>query len=870
MTALALCALMFCVAIIAPVVGVGQVEGVAADEITMTVGTLQDPGTLNPFSMTLSMAYTISFLMYDTLNSVEPDLSSGPQLAREWYHDDTGTIWYYNLSQDSYWHDNVQVTAEDVAFTFNLIKDNKDTCALWIDYLANITETVAVDDFTVRVTTEVPKATMLSLNVPILPKHIWENIPVDKLDMADYWNTQYFPTGPVGSGPFILDEYVRDDFIRMLTYTNYSIDSADFDILLYKVYTDDTSMINALNSGDLDVATSVPTDAWDATLAADDIDGQAVKALSLFELGVNCMPKDLRENFNQASENLEMNNVAVRQAIAMCVNKEYIVTTILNNLAEPGSSLIPTATDTWHYDVPAEEVWNFDIDAANTLLDSAGYTADEDGDGIRENASNGVELDLIFYYRNDVTVADQLAAEEIATSLEQAGILATPQGITESTLYTYWYQARYDLYIWAWDTDVDPSFMLSVMTTDQIPDDPTDWTAWSDCFYANPYYDQLFIKQQNTVDEDERQAVIFEMQQILYRDCPYIVLWYPFGLYAYRTDVFYNFPDMTTYPGKTPGSMWFFFDVMIIGGNTAPYDVDAGEDRTVMEGTELSFVGSAADVETPTELTFEWTFVEPDLTESVLTGATVDYTFENIGEVAVTLTVADPEGLEMSDELTVTVIEVPEDAGWINGFVKDPSEAPLASVSITNGVLSVTTDEDGFYNLTASEGTYTVNASLAGYGSSEADVDVVVNETVWQNFTLDVSVGAVEGHVYDAVTGDGVANASVKLVGTTKMVLTDDAGYYTFEQITPGSYTLNVTKTGYESNQTTIEIVAGETALGDMNLEPEVNPSGGGISGTTLAIIGVVIAAAIAGVVAVTMMKRKKAAQPPEPPPPTQ
>jgi peptide/nickel transport system substrate-binding protein len=861
---------MFCVALFAPAARDGVANAAAQDEITMTVGTLQDPGTLNPFSMTLSMSYTISFLMYDTLNSVEPDLSSGSQLAASWEHDDTGMVWTYYLVQDAYWHDDEQVTAEDVAFTFNLILDNRDTCALWIDYLSNVTLVEAVDEYTVRITTEVPKATMLSINIPILPEHIWSLIPVDKLDTVDYWNALYFPNGPVGSGPFILDEYVKDDFIRMLTNTNYHIDVADFDILLYKVYTDDTSMINALNSGELTVATGVPTDAWDATLAGTDIDGQAVKALSLFELGVNCMPEDLRENFNQASDNLEMNNPAVRQAIAMCVNKNYIVTTILSGLAEEGSSLIPTATDQWHYDVPAEEVWEYDLDAANLLLDSAGYTADEDGDGIRENDTTGVELDLIFYYRNDVTVADQLAAEEIYNSLLEVGIRAEPQGITESTLYTYWYQARYDLYIWAWDTDVDPSFMLSVMTTDQIPDDPQDWTAWSDCFYSNPYYDQLFIDQQNAVDFEDRQAIIFEMQQILYRDCPYIVLWYPYGLYAYRTDVFYNYPDMVANPGMTPGSMWFFFEVMVIGENTAPYDVYAGEDSTVIVGTEMSFVGAASDVETPTELTYEWTFVEPDLTESTLTGETVDYLFENVGDVTVTLTVSDPDGLQSSDELVVTVVEAPENSGWINGYVRDADSQPLESASVTNGVYTVTSNETGFYNLTAVEGSYTVNASLTGFGLASADVDVVAGQTVWQNFTLSASVGSVEGHIYDAVTGDPVAGASVKLVDTTKLVLTDDEGYYSLEQLAPGSYTLNVSKSGYLSNETEIDIVAGEATVQDMNLETEApgdDDDGGGISGTTLAIIGLLVVVVVAAAVALMLMRRKKAAGPPEPPP---
>ncbi len=867
--ALAMCAIMVSMAIAGPILFVAPQNAAAADPVRMTIGTLQDPGTLNPFSMVLSMAYTISFLMYDTLNSVEPDLSSGPQLARTWYHNDDGTVWYYNTSQDAYWHDDVQVTAEDVAFTFNLILDNPKDCALWVDYLANITDVTAVNDFQVRITTEVPKATMLSINVPILPKHVWELIPLNKLTTASYSDTNYFPNGGIGSGVLKLEEYVRDDYILMSKWDRYYIDTANVDEVLYKIYTDPSAMMNALYSGELDVATGVSTESWSATLAKPSIEGQAVKSLSLFELGVNCMPEDMRENFPQASENLEMNNLSVRQAIAMCVNRTYLVDTVLSGLAEEGSSLIPNATAQWHYNVPADEEFKFDLEAAGALLDAAGYR-DENHDGTRENVTSGVELaDLIFYYRNDVPVADQLAAEHISDNLALIGIDAPDQGIAESTMYTYWYQARYDLYIWAWDTDVDPSFMLSVMTTDQIPDDPTDWTAWSDCFYANPVYDALFIEQQNTVDFEDRQTIVHEMQQILYRDCPYIVLWYPYGLYAYRTDRFYNFPDMETYSGSTPGSMWFFFDVTPIGANTAPYDVDAGSDQTVLVNTELSFTGSAADIETPNQLTYEWTFTEPDDSESTLSGSTVSYLFENIGVVDVMLTVSDPDGMSTSDSLQVTVDDVPVDSGWIIGRVIDSSEAPIASATVTGGIYSVSTNATGDYNLTLVAGTYTVTASKAGYGSSSAEVTVEAATHVTQNFTLAVSVGSISGIITDADTGLPIEGATVKLIGTTKIVNTNVTGAYSFASLVAGTYTVNVSKNGYISNETEVEVVAGEVT--EVNMYMSVEPSSsseGGISGTLLAVIGGIIALIVVALIVSAILKRKKnAAPPPEEPP---
>jgi len=867
-TALAVCVLVMMAALVMPVALSDPAE--AAAPIVMTVGTLQDPGTLNPFSMVLSISYTISFLMYDTLNSVEPDLSAGPQLASSWSHDSSGMVWTYNIEQNAYWHDDEKVTAEDVAFSFNLVLDNPVECALFGDYLKNVTEVIAVDDYTVRITTNVPKATMLSIMVPILPKHIWELIPTDEIDSCDYWkDTTLFPDGPVGSGPLVLSEYVKDDYIKMLKWPDYYIDTVNFDELIYKVFTNDDSMMNALDSGELDVATGVPTGAWTETLLTPNVDGQAVKALSLFELGMNCMPEDMRTDFKQSSDNLEMLNLSVRQAIAMCVNRTYIVNVILSGLADPGSSLIPMATDQWHYDVPAEEEFEFDVEAAKSLLDAAGYR-DIDDDDIRENVSNEVELDLTFYYRSDVTVADQLAAEEISARLLEAGIRAPAVGIQESVLYTYWYQARYDLYIWAWDTDVDPSFMLSVMTTDQIPDDPQDWTAWSDCFYANPYYDQLFIDQQNAIDFEERQAIIFEMQQILYRDCPYVVLWYPFGLYAYRTDTFYNYPDMVNNPGMIPGSMWFFFAVLPVGTNQPPYNVDAGADQVTVVDKTLSFTGSAEDIESPLELTYEWTFVEPDSTEATRTGKTVSYLFENVGTVGVTLKVTDVGGLSATDETTVTVEALPDVFGWLTGYVNDSADQAVTGATVTAGTYSMSTDAVGYYNFTLAPDAYTVNVSKTGFLSQEEDVEVVNQTVTWQNFTLTPTAGSVEGHVYDAATSAPLSGASVKVVDTTKLALTNATGYFTFSCLEAGTYELNVSMTGYDAVQASFEISAGETTVKDINLQQEDTGGGGGGLGTlalaTLGIIGAVIVAAAV----LMVMKKKKSSEPPPPDAPPQ
>ena len=87
------------------------------------------------------------------------------------------------------------------------------------------------------------------------------------------------------------------------------------------------------------------------------------------------------------------------------------------------------------------------------------------------------------------------------------------------------YAPDFDMFIWGWGGDVDPNFILSVMTTGSIE-------SWSDCMWSNKEYDELFLEQQSTIDLQERVALVHRMQQIVYDESPYIPLVYPLDLEA--------------------------------------------------------------------------------------------------------------------------------------------------------------------------------------------------------------------------------------------------------------------------------------------------------------------------------------------------
>ncbi len=591
-------------------------EPVAAAPIIMTIGTTEHQDTFNPFSMMSGVSWMIAWEMYEVLVTRDPStLQPSPMLAQSWEVSPDGRVWTFNLVHNSVWHDGTPVTAEDVNWTFNFMLSHPKEGGLYQGYIRNITEVVALDDYTVRFTSDVPKATMLSMNVPILPKHLWSAVPLMQIGNVDLWNTKYFPNGPVGSGPMILSSYDKTlGDIWMYKWAQYHMGTINVDRVLYKMFTSEDAMMNSLYSGSIDLAMQVPSSLWNSTIARPGIEGQSANQLDMHHLGFNCASPEKRAStdamghplFPKASTHVDTWNTTVRQACAMAINKTEIVNGILSGLADVGDTVVVPMTPFWKYDVPESEELRFDPAGARALLEANGYR-DVDSDGVRENVTSGAELRFDFYYPSGYA-ADELAAQKIATWLLDIGILAPANMISETVLFSYQYNMKYDMFFWSWWPEIDPSFMLSVLTTGETADDNADWAAWSDTYYSNPTYDQLFSQQLTTVDLAQRQSIVKEMQRIAYRDAPYIIMWYPYSLFAYRTDKFTGFPDFTAMPGATPDNFWFFMQITPVGGNQSPnFDAPLNPTYTQIVNTAQTFQVQVSDADNDA-LWVNWSF----------------------------------------------------------------------------------------------------------------------------------------------------------------------------------------------------------------------------------------------------------------------
>jgi len=855
------------------------------------VGTMSSVDTFNPFSMTSGTSWSVAHMTYEFLYAVSRNMTECPQLAVSYETSPDGLVWTYYLAEDSYFHDGVQVTAHDVEFTFNMILDGGKQTALYKGYVEGIVSVTATGDHTVQITLEEPKATMLGLIVPILPEHIWSVIEADGvIKTVGMFDTDYFPDGPVGSGPLVLNEYsMTSGFVRLLAHEQYhqheglDTDRINVDEVMLVIYNNENTMNSHILSGEIDAIDGVPPLVWDVILGYENVEGQTPTAHILEEFGFNCASQEWREsldewgdrNFPTASANYETCNLSVRQAMTMATDVPYIAEEIHQGLAVAADSLIPTATPFWHYNVPEEEYYHFDIEAANELLNNSGYNQFDGSEfgfaGVRENESSGARLEFEFYIIRSIDI-DELTAQQMQTWWEQIGVKVNINPVSEGVLMGIWFNMGYDLFIWSWWPDVDPTFLLSVLTTGEIPETSSDTSAWSDAFYSNPEYDQMYLDQQKLMDLNERQAMVHEMQRIAYRDCPYINLVYPASLIAYRTDEYENIPDMEleANSGVSPSSFWYYFDITPIGGavvNESPYNVNAGEDATIYVGEDRTFSGTAEDLESPQD-DLNWTWViDEDGAETTLYGQIVSYTFDIVGIFEVTLTVRDPEGLSSSDSLSITVEEIPEGGvGWVIGVVEDAAGEPVegALVSVVGTDRRENVDELGEYNISIAPGTYELVASAGGYSNDTNSVSVVAEVVSWSNFTLEVTSGSVTGQVLDSATEEPVADALVNLYlpgeeTASYSKKTDNNGSFEIVRVDEGTYEVVVSKTGYETNDTVeIAVTAGEDA--NLVIYLTADKKDGLSTTTTIAVAALAIIAAVAA--AALLLKRKKGSEP--------
>lgn len=494
-------------------VGSAQAEG--EPQSVLRVGVFNEIESINPLVAYSTSAYEVFKLNYNLLITWDENLNPIPELAKDWAVSEDGKEWTFHLQEGVKWHDEKPFTAADVKFTFEYIRDNK--VGYFYDYVSKMTDIQTPDEYTVVIATEQPLSWMPQIWVPILPKHIWENIdPVEA-------SSTYANDDAIGTGPFTMGEYKKGEYTRLVANPSYFKGAPKIDELVFKIFANESTAAEALKLGEVDILTKMSAVPYKSLEGQENIKTLYSNSAGFTEIVLN----GWNDPLSKANPLLRDKNI--RKAMSYAVDRQYLIDAVTFGYGEVGTTLVPPMFKFWHYEPTPEEMYNFDLEKAKKILDDAGYK-DGDGDGVRE-AADGSPLDFRLTLRSE-SAEQQKMGRIIAEWWKQIGINITIDVVDSGTLTDRLYDnGDFDMYIWTYFMDVDPTSILKIMTTDQI-------MSWNDSFYSNPIYDDLFIQQDQEMDKDKRQAIIHEMQKIIYDDCPYIILAYGPELEAYRTDGF--------------------------------------------------------------------------------------------------------------------------------------------------------------------------------------------------------------------------------------------------------------------------------------------------------------------------------------------
>lgn len=353
-------------------------------------------------------------LIQSTLTVTKTDLSIGYDLAEDMQVSEDGMTWTVTIREDVKFTDGEPLTAEDVAFTYNTVKENSS-----VNDFTMLKEAVAVDGKTVEFHMERPYSIWpySMAIVGIVPEHAYG---------PDYGEH------PVGSGRYIMKQWDKGQQIIFEANPDYYGEAPKMKKVTV-LFMDEDAAYAASLAGQVDLAYT------SASYSDQTIDGYELLAYETVDnRGINlpAVPASVDEKGNVVGNDFT-SDVRVRRAINIGIDREEMIENVLNGYGTAAYSICDKMP--W-YNETAEV--SFDLEGAAALLDEAGWTAGSDG--IRQK--DGVRAELNILYASGDSVRQALAAD-MQNQLKELGIEASIEGVGWDTAYT---RALAEPLMWGW------------------------------------------------------------------------------------------------------------------------------------------------------------------------------------------------------------------------------------------------------------------------------------------------------------------------------------------------------------------------------------------------------------------------------------
>ena len=448
------------------------------------IGHSSKPDIINPILTSETISVTLMNLIFSRLVEFDNSMHPVPSLAKSWEVSEDGLVWTFFLRDDVRFHDDHPLTAKDVEFTYSAIMSRSNTSCKAERY--SMIDRMEIDgDYIFRVILKYPFAPFIhGTSGAIGPKHLLEN--------TDLHNSP-FNRHPVGSGPFKLVEWSKDDTIALEANRRYFRKGRPIlDKLVFKTYPDRQAAIKAITQGEMDMALN---------LAASDL--AFISRRRAFRVYPVPTPSYYAIIFNLNDPIFE--DVRVRKALDYAIDRDSIIKNQLKGYSKVCTG--PFAVDSWAYN-PEVQSSPYDIEKAGELLRQAGWQ-DRDGDDVLEKDGETLEISLTI---PDISDSLERIAVAVRAQLMKIGIKVNLIYINNSEPPNMSFQALLAMAVTGVDPDYACRFWHSMNRNVNLAS------------YESKLVDDLLELGRQTTDIEKRKAIYHRVHKIIHHDCPALFL----------------------------------------------------------------------------------------------------------------------------------------------------------------------------------------------------------------------------------------------------------------------------------------------------------------------------------------------------------
>jgi peptide/nickel transport system substrate-binding protein len=480
-----------------------------------------DSDSLDPQRTIAGPSWFVFSNIFDTLVGKNMDLEFEPIIAETFEISDDGLTYTFAIRDGMMFHDGTPVTAESVKFTFDRAS-NPDAPAQALSFISAYQSSELADDKTIVMTLSEPSAPFMS-NIAV---EYFGILSPDAVEASG----DGFGKEPVGSGPWIFDEWLEGEQIRLLPnpdYVNYrsfveNKGAPLADELIFKVIPEASTQIAAMETGE---ANHIVLPTSEMRNFKDNDDFVLFYAEGGTDINYIEFATEAQEEWGEPVFLPPFDDLKVRQAVAYAVNAEEIVDGVLEGLADRNFGFMPTGI--FAYDPAIEEFgYAYDPDKANQLLDEAGWTKSGD---TREKDGKALEVTMWTYANPTMEPVVQV----LQSQLGEVGITVKLEILEIGTLIARLPENAHNLDVigvgWP-EADI-----LMVMSD----------FGWGVGNYNPTDYMELLTEARKTAVLDERKSLYFDAQKLALEDVMAVPIWTTLAVYMTSDDVkgFHLGPD---------------------------------------------------------------------------------------------------------------------------------------------------------------------------------------------------------------------------------------------------------------------------------------------------------------------------------------